>query len=69
MDNFFSLSTHLPLEFTYAPSHTGVITKLGVSSDSLTEGIGYDADIVDRAFFMQRELLHMAAQYFLVNLA
>ncbi|MCW7498431.1 hypothetical protein ND860_17980 [Leptospira levettii] len=64
-DNFFSLSTHLPLEFVYTPSHDGIITKLNSGSATLSGGFGGLGDIVDRAFLMDRELLYNLVALFI----
>ncbi|TGK83934.1 hypothetical protein EHQ31_04325 [Leptospira montravelensis] len=47
-DNLFSVSTHLPLEFVYSISHTGVEPKLNSGANPLSNGYGSDQDIGDR---------------------
>ncbi|GBF44543.1 RHS repeat-associated core domain protein [Leptospira ellinghausenii] len=64
-DNFFSLATHLPLEFIYTPSHEGIGAKLNSGSESLSGGYGSLGDIIDRAFLMDRELLYNLVAFFI----
>ncbi|TGK87909.1 hypothetical protein EHQ24_01480 [Leptospira noumeaensis] len=64
-DNFFSLATHLPLEFSYTPSHEGVISKLNAGSSLLSGGYDAQGDIIDRAFLMDRNLLYNVLAAFL----
>lgn len=56
-DTLFSLSTHLPLEFSYTPSHSGLITKLSVGATPLSNGFGEEIDMVDRGFQKFKELV------------
>lgn len=56
-DNFFSLSTHLPLEFVYATSHNGIESKLTAGANNISDGYGSDQDIGDRMFELLKRVI------------
>ncbi|TDY71327.1 RHS repeat-associated protein [Leptospira meyeri] len=56
-DNFFSLSTHLPLEFVYATSHNGIDSKLVTGANNISDGYGADQDIGDRMFELLKRVI------------
>lgn len=56
-DNFFSLSTHLPLEFVYSESHNGIESKLNNGVNNLSNGYGADTDIGDRMFELLKRVI------------
>ncbi|MCG6140635.1 RHS repeat-associated core domain-containing protein [Leptospira mtsangambouensis] len=66
-NNFFSFSTHQPLEFSYAQSHEGVSSKLTSGALTLSEGYGEEQDMEDRNIAFWRIVL-FAAQTANLNL-
>ncbi|TGK86869.1 hypothetical protein EHQ24_04520 [Leptospira noumeaensis] len=59
-DNFFSLSTHQPLEFSYAPAHEGVSSKLTAGALTLSGGYGEQQDVEDRNIAFWKAILFAA---------
>lgn len=57
-DNFFSLSTHLPLEFIYTPSHEGIGSKLNTSPSQVSNGYGSEIDLEDRGLLLLKNIIY-----------
>ncbi|WP_165782268.1 RHS repeat-associated core domain-containing protein [Leptospira brenneri] len=59
-DNFFSLSTHQPLEFSYSQSHEGVLPRLASGAVTLSGGYGEEKDFGDRMIEFLKQVLYAA---------
>lgn len=57
-DNFFSLSTHLPLEFIYTPSHEGIGSKLNSGASQVSNGYGSEIDLEDRGLLLLKQIIY-----------
>lgn len=58
-DNLFSLSTHRPLEFEYAPSHEGIENKLiSGNSQTLSSGFSTKADVENRTLLFAKQVIY-----------
>ncbi|XDD44718.1 RHS repeat-associated core domain-containing protein (plasmid) [Leptospira sp. WS60.C2] len=57
-DNFFSLSTHLPLEFVYTHSHEGIGSKLNSGANQVSNGYGSEIDLEDRGLLLLKQIIY-----------
>ncbi|XMO24070.1 RHS repeat-associated core domain-containing protein [Leptospira sp. 'Mane'] len=57
-DSLLSLSTHLPLEFSYTPRHSGIMTKLNAGGATpLSNGYGSEIDMEDRGYQLIKQII------------
>lgn len=57
-DSLLSLSTHLPLEFSYTPRHSGIMAKLNAGGATpLSNGYGSEIDMEDRGYQLIKQII------------